>query len=366
MANRFTIRHGSGTPTEDNLLPYELGWDGSSLYINNNGNITKVGGEGSFLPITGGTMTGSVVFNNETRITYKIARKKEDGGGWVYSPFRTVGNDDAMFFNIGVYGTADTLTYGYIGAGDYNSDLNLKIAPDGSVTAKKFVGPLEGIATQATEDGNGNVITSTYLPLIGGTLTGNLTLSQSDSPILSIKNTTMDTAVASISATQYNAIYFRDKNDLLNGFLQGYEYTNGNTYMELATRRRNTNDSANVQNSLTLAIAADGSATISVSHPAAWCTGLGAVNISGDTMIGNLAIQKSNPIVRVQDTVNNIAAELQVSSDHQNHGVYSNGYAPTASTFTADAKWIIYRNASNQAASQLEFTAPKVYHAVWN
>ncbi len=36
MANRIQIRHGSTQPTTSDLLPYELGWDGSNLYINNN------------------------------------------------------------------------------------------------------------------------------------------------------------------------------------------------------------------------------------------------------------------------------------------------------------------------------------------
>jgi hypothetical protein len=92
-------------------------------------------------------MTGNVIFNGETHIDYKITRKKEGYGAWAYAPFRTIGNDDAMFFTIGVYGNSNTLSYAYIGAGDYSSNLNLRVAPDGNVTAKKFVGPLEGIAT---------------------------------------------------------------------------------------------------------------------------------------------------------------------------------------------------------------------------
>ena len=34
-------------------------------------------------------------------------------------------------------------------------------------------------ATKATQDGDGNVISSTYLPLSGGTMTGNITMSGS-------------------------------------------------------------------------------------------------------------------------------------------------------------------------------------------
>lgn len=360
MANRFTIRHGSGTPTTSNLLPYELGWNGTALYINNNGTIKRIG---------------------------------------------------------------------------------------------------DGV----------------YLPLAGGTLTGNLTLSKSSTPILSIKNTTMDTAAASMSAPQYNSIFFRDKNDLLNGFLQGYQYTDGKTYMILATRRRNTDDSDNQQNSITLWVADDGTGAVNFTHSlnryytasnsipmismrannvdailfqaghataingafsnhykliykgtgsspnnylqliannsstdtiaiqinengnvsftnivaadisgnAATATsaasatkaiqdGSGNVitstylKLTGGTLTDDLTISKAaGGTVRCQNTNKGTEVQLTAGSSAGNHGVWSTGYYD-GSTFRSGGKWIIYRNSSNQAVSQLEFTAPKVYHAVWN
>ena len=73
MANRLQLRHGSTAPTTSNLLSYELGWDGThhALYINNNGTIKKVGGEGLFLPLTGGTLSGdlSVTKTGTVKIT---------------------------------------------------------------------------------------------------------------------------------------------------------------------------------------------------------------------------------------------------------------------------------------------------------
>ena len=86
------------------------------------------------------------------------------------------------------------------------------------------------------------------------------------------------------------------------------------------------------------------------------------VNVTGDTMTGNLTVSKSGPAIYAQDTANNnLYAGLIVGSGHQNHGVYSNGYAPTASTFTSSSKWIIYRGSDGEAHSQL-----KIYGAVWN
>jgi hypothetical protein len=43
-------------------LPYELGWDGNDLYINNNGTIKNVAEHiaSGYLPLTGGTLTGNL------------------------------------------------------------------------------------------------------------------------------------------------------------------------------------------------------------------------------------------------------------------------------------------------------------------
>ena len=73
--NRIKIRHGSTTPTTSNLLPYELGWDGAhlALYINNNGTCKPVGGEGLFLALTGGTLTGDLVISKNSSTSWSNA-----------------------------------------------------------------------------------------------------------------------------------------------------------------------------------------------------------------------------------------------------------------------------------------------------
>lgn len=88
----------------------------------------------TYLKLSGGTMTGNVTFDNEKTISYKQVRKKSDGGGWAYAPFRFIGNDNAAFGYIGAYGGADTLTYIYIGANDYNGN-NLRIYPTGLISS---------------------------------------------------------------------------------------------------------------------------------------------------------------------------------------------------------------------------------------
>ena len=59
MANRIKIRHGNSGPQTTDLLPYELGWNGTALYINDNNTIKRIG-DGVYLPLTGGTLTGNL------------------------------------------------------------------------------------------------------------------------------------------------------------------------------------------------------------------------------------------------------------------------------------------------------------------
>ena len=61
MANRIQLRHGSSAPTVNDLLPFELGWDGDSLYIHNGKNtpaIICIGGTG--VSISANSITGTL------------------------------------------------------------------------------------------------------------------------------------------------------------------------------------------------------------------------------------------------------------------------------------------------------------------
>lgn len=84
---------------------------------------------------------------------------------------------------------------------------------------------------------------------------------------------------------------------------------------------------------------------------------------AGDTMTGSLIVSKATePELKAQDTTNNnLRVSILVGSGHINHGLYSYGYAPTASTFTSGGKWIIYRGSDGEAHSGM-----KLYSAVWN
>ena len=109
------------------------GWNGYELRAVNKSQFAQASHSHAYLPLAGGTM------NDERAITFQITRKKNGGGGWAYSPIRMVGNDNAEFAGIGVYGGANTMTYMYIGANAYNGN-NLYIYPDGHIWATKVYG----------------------------------------------------------------------------------------------------------------------------------------------------------------------------------------------------------------------------------
>ena len=83
------------------------------------------------------------------------------------------------------------------------------------------------------------------------------------------------------------------------------------------------------------------------------------VNVTGDTMSGNLTISRSSSSVACKDTVSTVQVNLH-ANNAGNHGLYSNGYY-NGSAFTSSAAWIIYRNTAGNAN-----TALKLYGAVWN
>ena len=114
MANRIKIRRGSGAPSvtssdSNYLLPYELGWDttNNALYINSGGTREKVGGEGLFLPKTGGTMTGSI-----TGATSGVGfiQKLNDTSNWGLglSWQKTTAYTESYTPGIGFHNTGDT------------------------------------------------------------------------------------------------------------------------------------------------------------------------------------------------------------------------------------------------------------------
>lgn len=178
---------------------------------------------------------------------------------------------------------------------------------------------------KATQDGDGNTITDTYVKKSGDTMTGNLIITNTVPEI--IAKSSISNIATSISTNS----------DGKKHGLWSYGYSSNGTSL--------TSDGKWM-------IYRDGNGNIIVN-------GKSTENVAkaGDTMTGNLYVEKSSePSIGVVDTSNNnLTARLHVGSGHINHGLYSNGYAPTASTYTSGAAWLIARNATNYTFTGLPF-----------
>lgn len=173
MANRLQIRHGSTSPTSSDLLSYELGWDGNDLYINNNGTIKNVAEHiaSGYLPLTGGTLTGNLNMGTTSMVNgAKIV--------W-YSKH----NNDSTSRQIWAGYANDANTF-YL----YDSTNQSGIIQSTAAGSTAFYGNATS-ATKATQDGNGDTISSTYLKLSGGTMSGNLTITKAGEVNIYANNT---------------------------------------------------------------------------------------------------------------------------------------------------------------------------------
>lgn len=106
-------------------------WDGSK-FVKAGAYPTKASWnyDDVYLKLSGGTLTGNVIYNSEKVTKYKQVRKKSGGGGWEYSPIQFIGNDDVTFFAFGAYGTNTEFSYTYIGSNSYSAENNLRIYSD--------------------------------------------------------------------------------------------------------------------------------------------------------------------------------------------------------------------------------------------
>ena len=113
-------------------------------------------------PVVGACPTGGTpsIYGDVTSWAKRTLIESTSGYGWIWEATK----------NSRVTSTSETPTP-IMSLSSATGKLTVK----GTVVAPTFNGKLIGnatTATKATQDGNGNVITSTYLPLSGGTLTG--------------------------------------------------------------------------------------------------------------------------------------------------------------------------------------------------
>lgn len=80
---------------------------------------------------------------------------------------------------------------------------------------------------------------------------------------------------------------------------------------------------------------------------------------NGGTITNNLTISgNADGKIRVYDGTHGGSITFGFGTNHQTHGLYSYGYAPTSNTWTSDAKWILYRD--NNGEVILDGTASRL------
>lgn len=211
MANRIQIRHGSTQPTTNDLLPFELGWDGSNLYINNNQGsnqnctmIATIFSNGA-LPITHGGTGATTVAAARTNLGLgSIAVKATTDFfpiNYTAPDFSVATTTQGVYplagatnpvSNVAEYGGVlqfggSTTSRNYYGAQLIVSSASGSSSPPHMYIRRMTSGPGWGVWSTLLDSNNYN----TYaLPLTGGTLTGGLTAQSTNGTAITSKNTT--------------------------------------------------------------------------------------------------------------------------------------------------------------------------------
>lgn len=250
MANRIKIRHGSTTPSTNDLLPYELGWDGTNLalYINNNGTRAKIGGEGLFLPLTGGILTDNLIVQ-KAGDAYVIA-KNTSTNNMIYL-------DAGSSVNHGIWSSGYYDGNNYISNGkwlvyrDGNGDIILNGNANTATTANGLVDGTSTMSSAYNKAGlnysdytwlagwNGYELravdktqfaqashTHSYLPLSGGTVTGTLTVGSSSA--VSSSSHALWTTGITVHDTRFDTIGVTSLSKAINFFFSSNDMPDSN------------------------------------------------------------------------------------------------------------------------------------------
>lgn len=90
-------------------------------------------------------------------------------------------------------------------------------------------------ATKATQDGDGNVISNTYLKKSGGTMSGNLTVSTASSPTINITSTASSGGSATIGMLRQNASSWKIVNDASFKIQNNWSNNSAGNYFDVVT-----------------------------------------------------------------------------------------------------------------------------------
>lgn len=203
-----------------------------------------------------------------------------------------------------------------------------------------------GLGSMATED------SSDYLPVSGGTLTGEPTVLQQNA---SIKRSTADSTLSDngVSANSYLYYRFLDKNDLFTGWFGNIIKTDGMVQTQLAARKKV--NGSNIDNVLYLDVDASGNRIVAMTDPDVWldALGVGAVESDSTSTAQSLPSGTGKSIASVSLAKGNWLVMGHTNMASNATGIRSLGIGTTDGTFTNSDMSTVTMSATNGSETRI-------------
>lgn len=211
-----------------------------------------------------------------------------------------------------------------------------------------------------------------FLPLTGGTLTGNLIISKTTDSTLRLTSTNINLGTGTTTGkllVQFTGTNSISSNDNLVSFIRS-EHINGVSDFTISSRTYQSDGTTKIDNALHLISKRNGTVEVIVGSSAspssepnqkkAWCDGIGAVkNFSSNTIeytsTAGVALpitvqratdnNKAGVAIRIKNTTSTLMMDLLINTNGQDHGLYSYGYY-NGTTYTDTGKWLVKRDST--------------------
>lgn len=313
---RFQIRHGNGNPPAGNLKQYELGYDytNKKFYIGTGTSTTSPSEEINYLHLTGGTLSGKLRIETKTSDAKAYCQVKDA--------------DTDAYIQMGIQ--RDKEKIGICTNGYYDTSKNFISTSTNWMIYRDTDGSniFKGKADSAIKLLTSRNINGTAFDGTAAITTANWGTART----ISIAN------AAGTTGTSINGS--EDKSLVIPKTLTGFTSITSTTFVGALSGNATSATKATQ----------DGSGnTITSTY----------FKVSGGTLTGNIAVEKSEKGGRIGIT-DNVGIDCRIaitaSSGSGNHGLWSSGYSSdgTSSSYTKSSQWIIYRNSTGEAVIPID------------